>query len=146
MVDSREEAQFREHMADMRRAARGLGRDFAHEFADLDRKIERFGNSTARDARELGAEIQEDFANLGRQMDEGMRQIPQRFAEAGYAIGSGVARAGGATRDAVVAAGKKAKSGTKNALASAAGVRRTPMREWAPPLTDEGSSGGSEPP
>jgi hypothetical protein len=146
MADSREEAQFRQHMAEMRRAARGLGKDFAHEFADLDRKIERFGNSTARDARALGAEIQDDFSNLGKRMDEGMRQVPQRFADAGFAIGSGVARAGGATRDAMVAAGRAAKAGTKNALASAAGVKRTPMREWAPPVTDEGASGDSESP
>ena len=54
-------------------------------------------------------------------------------------IGSGVSRAGGATRDAMVVVGKKAKEGTKNALASAAGVRRTPMREWAPPVTDPSS-------
>jgi hypothetical protein len=145
MPESREEAQFREHMADMRRAARGLGRDFAHEFADLDRKIERFGNSTARDARALGAEIQDDFAHLGRQLDEGMRAVPQRFANAGYAIGSGVARAGGATRDAVVAAGKAAKSGTRNALASAAGVKRTPIREWSPPLSDAAPPDDAEP-
>jgi hypothetical protein len=143
MGESREEAQFREHMADMRRAARGLGGDFAREFSNLDRKIEKFGNSTAREARNLGAEIQDDFAALGKSMDQQMRAVPQRFADAGMAIGSGISRAGGATRDVMVAAGKRAKEGTKNALASAAGVKRTPIREWAPPLTDEDASSDS---
>ncbi|HTT72526.1 MAG TPA: hypothetical protein VMG99_00015 [Thermoplasmata archaeon] len=136
MPTSREAAQFREHLGEMRRAARGLGRDFAHEFSDLDRKIERFGSATATEARNLGAEIQDDFANLGKSMDASMRALPRRFADAGIAIGSGAARAGAATRDAVIVAGKRAKEGTKNALASAAGVRRTPMREWNPPVTD----------
>ena len=30
-----------------------------------------------------------------------------------------------------------AKEGTKNALARAAGIRRTPMREWSEPSADE---------
>jgi hypothetical protein len=143
MGDRREQAQFREHLRQMRGAARGLGSDFATEFSDLDRKIERFGSATAEDARVLGAQIQDDFTNLGRTMDTQMRLLPQRFANAGIAIGSGVSRAGGATRDAMVVVGKKAKEGTKNALASAAGVRRTPMREWSAPRS-ESSAGGDE--
>ncbi len=140
MSESREQAQFRRHLADMRRAAGGLGRDFASEFTDLDRKIEKLGHVTARQAKDLGADIQEDFSNLGKAMDEEMRRLPQRIANAGTAIGSGTARAAGAARDAMVTAGKKAKAGTKNALASAAGVNRKPIKQWTPP-----SSGGSEP-
>ncbi|MFI5413329.1 MAG: hypothetical protein ACHQ0I_01905, partial [Candidatus Lutacidiplasmatales archaeon] len=66
-----------------------------------------------------------------------MRRIPQRISDAGVAIGSGTVRAAGAARDAMFAAGKMAKTGTKNALASAAGVKKTPMREWSPPATGE---------
>lgn len=139
MSDRREEAQFRAHLAEMRRAAAGLGGDFAREFSDLDRKIERFGEATAHEARELGSEIQEDFSTLGRAIDDGMRRLPGRIASAGVAIGSGTARAAGAARDAMVSAGHRAKVGTQNALASAAGVRRTPMRQWSPPDSDEGS-------
>jgi len=137
MSDGRDEAQFRQHLAEMRRAAGGLGRDFASEFSELDRKIERFGHATSRDARDLAADIQEDFANLGRRMDAEMRALPQHIANAGIAIGAGASRAGAATRDAFVSAGKAAKTGTKNALAAAAGVRRTPMREWSPPSSDD---------
>ncbi|HTW76415.1 MAG TPA: hypothetical protein VMG14_01435 [Thermoplasmata archaeon] len=140
MTDDREEAQFRAHLAEMRRAAGGLGRDFANEFSDLDRKIERMGHVTAKEARYLALDIQDDFAALGKRMDSEVRQIPQRIANAGVAIGSGASRAGAATRDALVSAGKAAKTGTKNALASAAGVRRTPMREWAPPSADAAPS------
>jgi len=139
MSDSREQAQFRAHLSEMRHAAGGLGSDFAHEFSDLDHKIERFGNATAKEAKYLGLEIQDDFANLGKAMDAEMRRIPQRISEAGVAIGSGTVRAAGAVRDGVVAAGKAAKTSTKNALAAAAGVKRTPMREWSPPTTGESS-------
>ncbi|MGD0588884.1 MAG: hypothetical protein ABSA63_08860 [Thermoplasmata archaeon] len=145
MSESREQAQFRAHLAEMRHAAGGLGRDFGREFSDLDRKIERLGSATAKEAKYLGLEIQDDLAHIGKTMDEEMRRIPQRISDAGVAIGSGTARAAGAARDAMVAAGKAAKTGTKNALASAAGVRKTPMREWSPPATDESGSSSDEP-
>jgi hypothetical protein len=140
MPESHQQAQFRRHLSEMRRAASGLGRDFASEFSDLDRKIERLGQVTAKQAKYLGYEIQDEFTNLGKAMDEEMRRLPQRFANAGIAIGSGTARAAGVARDAMVSAGHRAKEGTKNAFAAAAGVRRTPMREWSPPSTDESSS------
>jgi hypothetical protein len=137
MSSTREQAQFRAHLSEMRHAAGGLGRDFAHEFSDLDRKIERMGNATAKEAKYLGLEIQDDLSRLGKAMDTEMRRIPQRLSDAGAAIGSGAVRAAGATRDAVVAAGKAAKTSTKNAFAVAAGVKRTPMREWSPPSTGD---------
>ncbi len=140
MSDSQQEAQFRQHLAEMRRAAGGIGRDFASEFSDLDRKIERFGHTTAKEAKYLALDIQDDFANLGKAMDEEVRRIPSHLANAGIAIGSGASRAGAATRDAFVSAGHKAREGTKNALASAAGVNRKPMREWSAPATGDSES------
>ena len=137
MSEPREEAQFRAHLSEMRHAAGGLGNDFAREFSDLDRKIERFGSATAKEAKYLSLEIQDDFANLGKAMDAEMRRIPQRISDAGVAIGAGTVRAATAVRDGAVAVGKAAKTGTKNALAAAAGVKRTPMREWSPPTTGE---------
>ena len=121
----------------MRRAAGGIGRDFQNEFTDLDRKIERLGHTTAKEAKYLALDIQDDFANLGRAMDQEVRRIPGHIANAGIAIGSGASRAGAATRDAFLTAGHRAKEGTRNALASAAGVKRTPMREWSTPTTGD---------
>jgi hypothetical protein len=143
MGDSREQAQFRQHLHEMRRAAGGLSRDFAAEFTDLDQKIERLGHVTAKQAKYLGYEIQDELSSLGKSLDEEVRKLPQRIADAGVAIGSGTARAAGAARDAMVSAGHRAKQSTKNAFAVAAGVRRTPMREWSPPSTSEPSE---EPP
>jgi len=139
MGDSREQAQFRQHLTEMRRAAGGLGKDFGHEFANLDRKIEALGHSTGQGARSIALEIQDDFSNLGKAMDAGMRALPQHLANAGSAIGSGSVRAAEAVRDAAASAGKRAKEGTKNAFAAAAGVKRTPMKQWSPPATGDGS-------
>jgi len=140
MPDPNEEAQFRRHLSELRQATAGLGRDFAHEFSDLDEKIERFGRATGKEAKYLAIDIQDGLANLGRAVDEEVRRLPSRIASAGTAIGAGTARAAGAARDAVVLAGKKAKEGTKNALAAAAGVKRTPMRAWSPPSENAPSS------
>jgi len=143
MPDTLEQAQFRRHLAEMRQAAGGLGRDFRSEFSELDRKIERLGHSTSKGAKGLANEISEDFASLGRRMDEEMRRFPGRVAAAGTAIGSGTVWVAGSTRDAVVTAGHKAKRGTKNAFATAAGVRTKPIKVWSPPMSD-GASVGDE--
>lgn len=132
MSDSSDQARFREHLAQMRQAARGLGSDFYSEFSELDTKIEKFGQSTARDARELSEEIQDGLSNLGKQIDDQMRRLPGRIAD-------GASRAGGATRDAFVAVGHRTKVGTKNALASAAGVNRKPIKTWSAPSESEES-------
>ena len=139
MVDSREQAQFRQHLAEMRRAAAGLGKDFGREFTNLDTKIEALGHSTGKGAKYLALEIQDDFSTLGHELGDGVRRIPQHIAEAGTAIGSGTVHAAEAVRDAAVTAGRRAKTGTQNAFAAAAGVKRTPMKEWSPPTTDSGS-------
>ena len=111
---------------------------------------------TGRDPRTLDAAVsaigagtvavQSDVSNLSdierlfSLIASKVGKIDVLFANAGIAIGSGTARAAGAARDAMVSAGHKAKTSTKNALASAAGVRRTPMREWSPPTTGESTS------
>ena len=137
MSETREQAEFRRHLGELRRAASGLGRDFGTEISQLDTKIERMGSVTARDARILGRDIEEDLASLAGSIGEEARRLPHRIADAGSALGSGTARAALAAKDAMVSAGKKAKTGTQNVLATAAGVRRTPMKSWSPPATDE---------
>ena len=144
MSDTREQAQLRRHLSELRGAAAGLGHDFAVEFRNADANIERLGHVTAREAKYLARDIQDELAHIGHQMDAGLRQVPGRIAGAGVAIGAGAARAGAYTRDAMVAAGKRARTGTKNALASAAGVRKTPMREWHHPTDDAGPSPGTD--
>lgn len=141
MPDSQEQAQFRQHLREIRQATSGLGRDFAHEVSDLDQKIERFGRTTGQEAKYLALDIQDGLSHLGKSVDEELRRLPDRIASAGTAIGSGTARAAGAARDAVVIAGKKAKQGTKNAFAAAAGVKRTPMRQWSAP--SDGAEGSA---
>ncbi|MGP8073120.1 MAG: hypothetical protein ACLPZM_08365 [Thermoplasmata archaeon] len=129
MSDYQEEARFREHLAEMRRAASGLGHDFATEITDLDVKIEKFGHATSKDAKYLAADIQDGLSNLGKRIDDEARRLPGQIA-------AGASRAGGATRDALVAAGRRTREGTRNALASAAGVNRKPIKTWSDPSSE----------
>jgi hypothetical protein len=129
MSDRPNEAQFRQHLADLRRAAGGLGRDFSSEMSHLDRSIERFGRSSSKDAKYLGQQIEDGFSSLARAIDSEARRLPGRIAD-------GASRAGGATRDALVGFGHATRTGTKNALASAAGVNKKPIRSWSPPESD----------
>lgn len=141
MSDTNDQAQFRRHLSELRRAAGGLGSDFRVEISQIDTKIEDLGAATARDAKALANDIQDDLSSLGRSIGEEARRFPRSVAEAGTAIGSATAQAAGAARDAMVTAGKKAKQGTQNAFAAAAGVRRTPMKSWSPPSSDEPKDG-----
>jgi len=140
MSETNDQVEFRRHLGELRKAAGGLARDFHGEFSQLDVKIEQLGSATARDAKELALDIEDDLTGLSRAVDDEIRKLPHRLAEAGTAIGSGTARAAEAAKDAMVSAGKKAKEGTRNALATAAGVKRTPMKAWSPPVTDSDSS------
>jgi hypothetical protein len=136
MTDTPEQVQLRQHLAEMRRAAHGVGKDFENSFKILDARISRLGTEAGKDFKYNLAEIQDDLHRLGKSLDEELSQLPHNMKEGAYnvasAIGSGASRVGGATRDAFEYAGSKAREGTKNALASAAGVNRKPMKEWHP--------------
>ena len=138
MTETPEQAEFRRHLGELRKAAGGIGRDFHAEFSQLNEKIDRLTTATARDAKDLALDIQDDLTGLARSIGEEARRLPHAIREAGSALGSGTARAAGAAKDAVVTAGHRAKEGTKNAFAAAAGVKRTPMKSWSPPTSDEG--------
>ncbi len=137
MTDTPEQAQLRQHLSEMRHAARGLGTDFAVEFRTLDDKITRLGNVTAKELKYDLRDIQDDFSRLGHRIDTGLAALPQNLkgaaTAAGSAIADGAVRLGGATRDAFETAGHKASEGTKNAFAAAAGVNRKPIKEWSTP-------------
>ena len=140
-MDTVQQAQLRQHLKELRRATRGIGRDFAIEFENLDDKISRLGTLTAKEAKYAMGDIEADFAALGHSIGTEMRRLPGQVAggltSAGSAIASGAARAGAATAEALHAAGHATKEGTKNAFASLAGVRRTPMKEWSRPGSDD---------
>ena len=133
MPETREQAQLRMHMSEMRRAAHGLTRDFALEFKHLGDKIDRLGSLTAKEAKYIKFDIEQDLDHLGRSIDQEMKLLPHRLASAGEAVGATTVRAAGAARDAIKSAGHMAKEGTKNAFAAAAGVKRTPMKQWQVP-------------
>lgn len=140
-MDTPEQAQLRRHMAELRRATRGLGHDFAIEFETLDDKIARLGALTAKDAKYALMDIEDDFSALGRSIGAEARRLPGQVADgltaAGAAIAAGAARAGAATAEALQAAGHATKESTKNAFASIAGVRRTPLKEWTKPGSND---------
>ncbi|MCI4330229.1 MAG: hypothetical protein L3K19_00055 [Thermoplasmata archaeon] len=136
MTETREQAQMRQHWSEMRQAASGLGKDFSIELRHLERNIEKLGTVTGKEGKYLLYDIQDEAARLRRSIETEARAFPGRVANAvsdvGERIQDGASRVGGATRDVLESAGKKAKDGTRNAFATAAGVKRTPMREWKP--------------
>lgn len=141
MTSEEEQAQLRAHLAELRRATAGLGRDFRIELGNLEDKIERLPSLTAKEAKYALLDIEDDFGALGRAVATEARRLPREIGHgvvvAGEKVGEGVGRFASATRDTFEEAGHRAKEGTKTALAAAAGVRRTPMKEWHPPAASE---------
>jgi hypothetical protein len=60
-----------------------------------------------------------------------------RFREHLHEMGKALGGIGKDVEINVADAPHLAKEGTKNALARAAGIRRTPMREWTEPASEE---------
>lgn len=137
MVETAEQAELRRHLRDLRQAAHGIGRDVEIKMTTginaLDAKISRLPEQTAKDLKYFVMDIDNDFRNLGRVLDNELSKVPGAMHDAGSAIAAAAARAVTSTGEALQSAGKKTVSGTKNLLASAAGVRRTPMKQWRPP-------------
>jgi hypothetical protein len=144
MSDTPDQAQMRQHLAELRHAAGGLGRDIAIDIDHIDEKINRLGKLGARDARHAVEDIHDDFAALAHSIDQEAHRLPHQVgsaaSRAGAAIGDATSRFASAASDAIGSAGSKAREGTRNALASAAGVRRTPMKEWHTPSHEDDSS------
>lgn len=60
-----------------------------------------------------------------------------RFREHLHELGKALGEIGKDVKIDVADAPHLAKEGTKNALAKAAGIRRTPMREWSEPRSED---------
>ncbi|HYK93312.1 MAG TPA: hypothetical protein VEY07_04630 [Thermoplasmata archaeon] len=144
MPDTPEQAELRRHLGELRKAASGIGRDFKIEFGRLDDKISHMPHDAAKDLKYWFLDVDDDFRHLGRSIDDELARIPGRVANAGSAIAAAAARVGSATRDGLASAGKRTIEGTKNVLASAAGVKRTPMKEWHAPSESESASSERE--
>lgn len=133
MSETAEQARLREHLRELRHAMGGIGKDMEIHLSDVDRKIERLGRLTGKEAKYVVWEIEDDLDTLGRRFHVAVRAIPGAVKGGLEAAGAGISRAGAGVRDGIETAGAKAAEGTRNALARAAGVRRTPMKEWHTP-------------
>ncbi|MCI4368712.1 MAG: hypothetical protein L3K09_04025 [Thermoplasmata archaeon] len=148
MTSSDEESRAREHLSELRRAARGLGHDFTLELRAVEKKIERLPSSTAKETKYLVADIEDDLSRLSRSMKTELRKVPGGIKggleTAGSAISGGASRAYTATRDAASSAGHSAVEGTRDAFARAAGVKRKPMKEWRHPSGSESAAASKD--
>jgi len=137
MTDTPEQAQLRQHLAELRHNAGAVGRDISIHVRNLDKSIDRLGHTTGKEAKYLYWELEDDMAALAHSLGKDVRAIPGKVADAAGtakdALVGGVEQIASRTSDVLSSAGKRAAEGTRNAFASAAGVRRTPMKEWHTP-------------
>lgn len=140
MATPAEEARLKEHVAELRRAARGIGRDVSIELDNLGRKIEKLPSITGKELKYELESIARDFDNLGHTLGHEIKEVPGEIASI-MRSGLGAVRDGArAAAGAAASVGHAAKEGTKNTLAAAAGVNRKPMKQWsAPPAGATGS-------
>lgn len=142
-MDTPEQAQMRRHLAEMTHAARLVGKDVSIWAKNIDHEITKLGTKSGRDLADGAAAVRDEIFDLARSLDAGFVRLPGQMKDgavaAGSAIASGTVRVAGATRDAFEAGATRAREGTKNALATAAGVKKKPMRQWHAPANDADS-------
>jgi hypothetical protein len=137
MTDTPEQAQLRQHLAELRHAAGAIGKDISLHVRNIDTSIDRMGKVSSKEAKYLYWELEDDMYALGRGLRKDVAAFPGRVAGAAGAakdhLVDGMEGLASRTGDALSAAGKRASDSTRNAFASAAGVKRTPMKEWHTP-------------
>jgi hypothetical protein len=137
MTDTPEQAQLRQHLAELRHTAGAVGKDISIHVRNLDKSIDRLGHVSGKEAKYLYWELEDDMGALAHGLSKDLKAIPGRVADAAGSardsIVGGVGEIASRTGDALSSVGKRATEGTRNAFASAAGVRRTPMKEWHTP-------------
>ena len=127
------ETRFRDHVAMLREATKGLGHDFEAELLSLERKIERSAHLVGRDLTNLQREIDYDLFVLGVKIHRWRKNLPQNLAAGVRTVGRGALEVGRLSGQAMGDAGKAVKRGVKRELAKAAGVRHEPLSEWQYP-------------
>lgn len=139
-METDEQAQMRRHLADMSHAARLLGKDVQIKIRNAEENLRRSSMESGRNLQDSMAALRSDIAELSHTVDAELARLPGQVRDSAYAAGSAISsasvRVASATRDAFEAAGAKARVGTKNALASAAGVNKKPMRQWHAPASE----------
>lgn len=136
MTDYYDQSHLRQHLAEIKRAAHGMGRDFSVQIQHLDRRIVDLGHRTGSGAERAADDLKRDLTSLGRSIDEELSRIPRGAAHVGQRIGTDAKLMADATAATMAKTAHRAKEGTQDLFAKAAGVKRTPMRKWsAPPDT-----------
>lgn len=137
MTDTPEQAQLRQHLAELRKAAHAIGRDTELHLLDIPSKIDRLGTKVGKDAKYAYWELEDDLSAFEHGLKKDLKALPGRLRDGAETAASSVAGAVGDaaswTGEKISSASHRAAEGTRNALASAAGVKRTPMKAWHPP-------------
>ncbi len=140
-MPSSQETRFREHLAQLRQASRGLGKDIEAELTGIEKKIDKGAKRVAWGSEDLAREIDYELAVAAVRIQKAIRTLPSSVKSGSLALGSAVKRGSGALKDRTVAAsarmGKATKKGVKKGLSKAAGTWHEPLQEWSP-------EGGSE--
>ncbi len=126
-----DKTRFKEHLALLRQAGKGLGRDVETELTDIGKKVERFPKLVGRDAEALAQEIDYDFVRVGVKINRGMKAIPGEMARGAKAVGRGAVHLGRATKEDLVKTKKVMKKDVKSGFAHAAGLKSRPISAWS---------------
>ncbi len=143
-MPSSDETRFKEHLAELRGAARGLGGDFEAELRNVEKDIARLPTILEKDMDRWSKEI--DFAlfraavrihKARKALQKDIKAIPGEVSRGARALARDSARAAKAAKHEAVRAKKAVKKDVKVGLVHAAGVRTGPVSEWKRSSKDE---------
>lgn len=134
---SSDETRFKEHLAELRGAAKGLGGDIEAELRTVERGISQIPTVVEKDMDRWSREI--DFAlfraavhihKARKAMQQDIKAIPGKMAKGAKTFARDSAKVARATKSEAVKAKKVVKKDVKVGLAHAAGYRTGPISEW----------------
>lgn len=128
-----DKTRFKEHLALLRQAGRGLGGDIDVELKGLERDIERFPSAVGRDAEILAEDIEYGLLKAALKINKGMKAIPGEVARGARALGRDAVRLKRETAQEIRRARKTVKKDVKSSFTKAAGIKTGSISEWERP-------------
>lgn len=136
MSDASGSSGVKKDLSEIKRAVKHLGHDMAAEVEKVDQKLGQLSSKTDRDSRRVASGVSHELSDIKEKVSTEARKLPGQAAEAGRVVAGAAKEGAGVAATAVSSGASKAKEGTKELFARAAGVKKRPMKAWSPPSSD----------
>ncbi|MCL5984337.1 MAG: hypothetical protein M1143_02025 [Candidatus Thermoplasmatota archaeon] len=136
---SSDDTRFKEHLAELRNAAKGLGGDIESELRGLEREIEKLPGAVEKDVERMSEDIEYGLLRTALKIQKELKTIPGKVSGGAKTFARDSVKLARAAKVEARHTQKVVKHDVKAGFARAAGVETRPISEWKRPKKEEKS-------